>query len=71
MDPAALPGNTRASRITPFVIHQKIVVPLDPLREHICDINHIFKLRVPICDARSFSSVGMTATALCAILGFG
>jgi len=66
MDPAALPGNTGASRITPFVINQKVVKPLYSLRECARDMNYIFKPKVPNCDACSFSSVGMAATAVCA-----
>jgi hypothetical protein len=46
------------------------VRPLEPLHKRIRNINYIFKLRVSGCDARSFSSVGMEATALFATQGF-
>ena len=66
---AVLPASRQINRITPLVIHQKVVRPLDPLRERIRDMNYIFKLRVPNCYARSFSSVDMAATVPCATPG--
>jgi hypothetical protein len=67
---AALPRNTEANRIKPFAIHQKAVWPLATLRKRASRLNYICKLKVPSCNARSFSSVGMEATALCATQEF-
>ena len=71
MDPAVLPWNTEANRITLFVIHQKVVRPLDPLRKRASRLNYICKPRVPNRVWRGFSSAGTAATASHATQGFG